>query len=131
MRGWSHEALRKRGIGVTKGDAAAARAPRPRLNLQRPDGMNKTEHEFYLILQSRGYAHVYREGLTFSLARIKTRYTPDFITIADEITAWEVKGFWRDDARVKIKVAATLFPWIRFIAVQRLKGRWVEEEIPA
>jgi hypothetical protein len=35
--------------------------------------------------------------------------------------------FWTDDARVKIKVAASLFP-IRFIAVTRTKGgSWVRE----
>jgi hypothetical protein len=33
--------------------------------------------------------------------------------------AHEVKGFWTDDARVKIKVAASQFP-VAFIAVRRI-----------
>jgi len=42
----------------------------------------------------------------------------------------EVKGFWQDDARVKIKVAADMYPF-RFIAVKpRAKkdgGGWQTE----
>ena len=41
----------------------------------------------------------------------------------------EVKGFWRDDARVKIKVAARLFRDRKFIAVQWKAKRWVFEVI--
>jgi len=60
------------------------------------------------------------------------RYTPDFWSIRsleEGMTFWEVKGFWRDDARVKIKVAARQFPWAKFVAVQRIKGLWKFEEI--
>ena len=43
----------------------------------------------------------------------------------------EVKGFWRDDARAKIKIAADLYPF-RFIAVQaapkKAGGGWTIEE---
>ena len=39
----------------------------------------------------------------------------------------EVKGHWTDDARVKIKVAAELYPYYRFSAVRRVKGEWVRE----
>jgi hypothetical protein len=28
------------------------------------------------------------------------------------LECWEVKGHWEDDARVKIKVAAELFPFV-------------------
>ncbi|WP_235527115.1 hypothetical protein [Sphingopyxis sp. 113P3] len=31
-----------------------------------------------------------------------------------------------DDARVKIKVAASQYPF-QFVAIQRVKGEWVEE----
>jgi hypothetical protein len=34
----------------------------------------------------------------------------------------EVKGFWADDARVKIKVAAEMYPF-RFIAIMKLPKR--------
>lgn len=51
----------------------------------------------------------------------KTFYTPDFALMraTHEIECHEVKGHWEDDARVKIKVAAEMFP-MRFVAV-RLK----------
>ncbi len=59
------------------------------------------------------------EAVTFKLAP-DTRYTPDFtLMLADgTIEFWEVKGFMEDDAWVKIKVAASLFPF-RFVLVQR------------
>ena len=58
------------------------------------------------------------EGLKLRLAD-NTFYTPDFAVMAADgvIECHEVKGFWQDDARAKIKVAADLYPF-RFIAVK-------------
>lgn len=60
------------------------------------------------------------------------RYTPDFATWDGRaLKFWEVKGFWRDDARVKIKVAAAQFPFLEFAAVSKRKkkdgGGWKVE----
>jgi hypothetical protein len=63
-------------------------------------------------------------------------YTPDFLVYmlddsgeAMEVQIHEVKGHWRDDARVKIRVAARSFPYFRFIGVTRDRtGTWVYEE---
>ena len=57
-------------------------------------------------------------------------YTPDFLLqYADEhLQLHEVKGFWRDDARVKIKVAAALYPCFTFRAVRWVKGFWRYED---
>ncbi|MCP4700157.1 MAG: DUF1064 domain-containing protein [Gammaproteobacteria bacterium] len=70
------------------------------------------------------------EGMKFRLAD-KTFYTPDFIVMLanGEMEAHEVKGFWRDDARVKIKVAASMYPF-RFVAVAKNRkiGGWEVEE---
>jgi hypothetical protein len=59
----------------------------------------------------------------------RTTYTPDFMVIAanDIVELHEVKGFWEDDARVKIKVAAEMFPMFLFKAFTRKKGMWIEE----
>jgi len=42
----------------------------------------------------------------------------------------EIKGFWTDDARVKIKVAADIYPF-QFIAIRALSkksgGGWDQE----
>jgi hypothetical protein len=58
-----------------------------------------------------------------------TFYTPDFMVMFanGSIEAHEVKGFWQDDSRVKIKVAADMFP-IPFIGVQWKKSEWVFEK---
>lgn len=93
--------------------------------------LNKTEAAFLSYLrQERKYVFIYVQEVTLKLAN-DCRYTPDFATMDANFyfTFWEVKGFWRDDARVKIKVAAAKYPWARFIAVQRKNGRWVEEAI--
>lgn len=67
------------------------------------------------------------------LLAYKTSYTPDFVVVTREsrLACHEVKGFWREDARVKIKVAARLFPWFSFCACQRKtkKAGWTFEEI--
>lgn len=57
------------------------------------------------------------EPMTFKLAK-DTRYTPDFAVLLanGEMQLHEVKGFWRDDGKIKIKVAAELFPF-QFVAV--------------
>lgn len=57
-------------------------------------------------------------------------YTPDFLVVAIDGTLelHEVKGFWRDDARVKVKAVAARFPF-RFVAAQRNKGAWTVEEL--
>lgn len=93
--------------------------------------MNQTEARYDALLwerRARGEVVWHKfEGMTFKLAD-DTRYTPDFplMLASGEIEIHEVKGFWREDGRIKIKVAASLFPF-QFIAVQWKGGRWVEE----
>jgi len=67
------------------------------------------------------------EGIKLRLAD-NTFYTPDYAVMRrnGEMEIVEVKGFWTDDARVKIKVAAAQYPF-QFVAVQRVKGEWKEE----
>lgn len=63
------------------------------------------------------------EGVKLRLAN-NTFYTPDFAVMArdGQIELHEVKGYWEDDARVKIKVAAALYPF-RFIAAMPKKKK--------
>jgi hypothetical protein len=83
----------------------------------KPGEMNGTERKMAEHLEGmkhRGEIIDYRfESMTLKLAK-DTRYTPDFMVMMPdgEIQFWEVKGFWHDDARVKIKVAAALFPFL-------------------
>lgn len=97
--------------------------------------MNKTEAAYERDLrdaQTLGDILWYRfEGLKLRLAD-NTFYTPDFIVLASDgvLECHEVKGFWADDARVKIKVAADQYPF-RFKAVKaqakKRGGGWSEE----
>lgn len=56
-------------------------------------------------------------------------YTPDFAAIDTVgLVLFECKGFWREAARVRIKVAADKYPF-RFVAVtyDRKTGEWQYE----
>lgn len=85
--------------------------------------MNKTEAAYGELLEERrqqGEVLWYRfEGLKLRLAD-NTFYSPDFAVMAIDGTLemHEVKGHWHDDARVKIKVAAGMYPF-RFLAVKK------------
>jgi len=97
---------------------------------------NKTESAYEDVLRMRQHAGEilwYRfEGLKFRLAD-NTFYSPDFVVMKNDgqIEAHEVKGFWTDDARVKIKVAAAQYPF-RFVAIKakakKNGGGWEMEE---
>jgi len=99
--------------------------PRLRVN---PARMNKTEaaYEFQLeLLKRAGEIVRYRfEAVKLRLAD-KTFYTPDFmVTTNDQIQFHEVKGFLREDANVKFKVAAEQYPEFKFIMVRKNKDGW-------
>jgi len=98
--------------------------------------MNKTEAEYAQRLDALKHAGEiawYKfEGLRLRLGD-GCGYTPDFAVMKSNglMECHEVKGFWRDDARAKIKIAADLYPF-RFIAVTKEAkcrgGGWKVEE---
>lgn len=97
-----------------------------------PGTMNKTESKYAGLLETMkraGEIIDYRfEPLKFRLAK-DTSYCPDFMVIfEDRIEMHEVKGFWRDDARIKIKVAAEMYPFYLWKAMQLERGQWKVEE---
>ena len=73
--------------------------------------MNKTEQAYADYLEQRkrmGEVLWYKfEGIKLRLAD-NTFYTPDFAVmgVGGELSMHEVKGFWQDDAKVKIKARA-------------------------
>ena len=109
-----------------------------RLALGRLPGgtMNNAEkaYDAYLFLLERAGEVIWHkfEGIKLRLAD-KTFYTCDFAVLAADgvLEMHEVKGFWMDDARVKIKVAASIYPF-RFVAVtaksKKNGGGWKREE---
>lgn len=58
-------------------------------------------------------------------------YTPDFALLdpLGKLVIHETKGHWREAAKVRIKVAAELYPMFRFVAVTRQRakagGNWL------
>jgi hypothetical protein len=95
-------------------------------------GMNKLESDYASQLELRRMAGEILwwkyEGMKFRLAN-NTFYTPDFDLMLSDGTVeiHEVKGHWEDDARVKIKVAASLYPF-SFKGIQRRNGQWIIED---
>ena len=84
---------------------------------------NKTEQAYEDLLkamQIAGEILWYKfEGVKLRLAD-NTFYTPDFFVMmaSGQLEAHEVKGgYWMDDARAKIKIAADMYPF-RFIAAK-------------
>ncbi len=97
--------------------------------------MNKSEERYAAHLEQlrmAGEILWYRfEGIKLRLAD-NTFYTCDFAVMAKDgvIEMHEVKGFWQDDARAKIKIAADQYPF-RFVAMkaraQKHGGGWEAE----
>ena len=56
----------------------------------------------------------------------KCFFYPDFLVVYnDRFEFHEVKGHWEDDALVKIKVAAQMYPFYKFIAIEYKNKAWV------
>jgi len=93
--------------------------------------LNKLELAWLAVLRADiTLAWVGVHALTFKIGD-DCRYTPDFIALNldGELIAYETKGFMRDDARVKLKVAARMFPFVGFVLVERKAGAWICTEI--
>lgn len=91
-----------------------------------PGTMNGLEAEFSRELTRRVNAGELLwwkfEGITLKLAP-DTRLTCDFATQfpGGEIVLYETKGFMRDDANVKLKVASEAFPFRIIVVYKRAK----------
>lgn len=93
--------------------------------------MNKTERRYLeeIILPCERLGGVRWwgfEALTFKIGE-GVRYTPDFVVLNADGTLYAVEvkgGYVRDDATVKFKVAAGLYPWISWDMLQYAQGLW-------
>ena len=100
--------------------------------------MNRMEAEYDRELALRVRAGVvawYRfEGITLKLGA-DCRFTPDFfVMLANaELACFEVKGTaFADDAKVKLRVAAAMFPFRFYLVTRPTKGGgFIEEEVPS
>jgi hypothetical protein len=117
-------------------DAGERAAWRPIVLVSDPPAMNTTEARYANHLEKLRLAGVILdwdfEAFKLRLAH-GTFYTPDFLVIRSDPPIrqfHEVKGFLRDDAAVKVKVAAQLYPRFHFVIVRQAKGgRWSFQEV--
>lgn len=105
-----------------------------------PGTMNRLEAKYAQQLELEKKAglilHWSYESLTVKLADA-TRLTVDFFVInADgSIDLRETKGFMREEAWCKLKTAASIYPWFRFLLVRKANknsgAEWIIQEIPS
>ena len=105
---------------------------KPMLRQSAAPKLNKTEAAYLEVLRDRyPGCDVHAQCITLKLAN-GCRYTPDFAVFGDGLIEFhEVKGHMRDDAAVKIKVAAAQFPAWAFWLVWRKGGQWQQQRILA
>ncbi len=92
--------------------------------------LNKTERAYLAYLRRLGVPSLGIQNVTLKLAD-DCRLTVDFNYI-DENGRWtfvDVKGFQREDALIKMKVAARLFPILRFVIVKKDGTGWDAKEV--
>lgn len=95
--------------------------------------MNKTETAYAqrldFLAKADDIAFWGFEAITLKLAD-GARYTPDFLVqTLNDLELHEVKGFFREAAKVRWKVAKGIYGGMfKFVLVRRIKGRWVFEE---
>jgi hypothetical protein len=93
--------------------------------------MNRTELAWANELESMRVAGV-NLGWRFEAVRLRLGgtafYTPDFLVVAvigghTYMELHEVKGFWREAALVRIKTAASAYPWFRFKVIRKKRKK--------
>lgn len=89
------------------------------------DKLNKTERAYLGYLRMLNTKWIGIQNITLKLAD-DTRLTPDFSFIQNSgrFVFVDVKGFQREDALIKMKVAARQFPMFDFLIVKRNGDRW-------
>jgi len=93
------------------------------------DKLNKTERAYLHHLRAQpNNVWVGVQNLTLKIAD-DCRLTPDFAVLdaSGKLTLIDVKGFQREDALIKMKVAARLFPMFEFSIVKREGVGWSEQ----
>ena len=113
--------------------APLAQKPKaPQLLRQKAKGPNKLEAAFAAVLRAENPGVQIREQAVTLLLANNCRYTPDMMIVEPgRLEAYETKGHMRDDASVKLKVAASVWPQITFWLVWRKAGVWHRQRILA
>jgi len=97
---------------------------------------NKWEHDYAKRLDYERALGIIRD-FSYETERLTigegATFLPDFpVTLADGTREMrEVKGYRREAAMVRIRVAARLYPHLRFVLVTKVNGEWVRTTIGA
>ena len=130
--------LRAMGVGedaiatATVGGKPVSEIDKPKAS--RVDGMNKAEAQYSFeldILKAAGeIIDWWYEAVNLKLAK-KTWYKPDFLVLLPngKLRFVEIKGFLRDDAAIKYKLAREEFAFAEWVMLRLVKRRWVEVPI--
>jgi deoxycytidine triphosphate deaminase len=106
--------------------AATAKGIRPTTDEEK---LNKLEKDYLEWLRACGDWWICVQAITLKIG-YDTRLTLDFWALDERgLRAIDVKGFQREDALIKIKVAARMYPFIRFLIAKRNGGVWEHKEI--
>jgi len=93
------------------------------------DKLNKLERAYLAYLRSQGFTWIGIQNVTLKLAH-DCRLTVDFVVFDARGGIFiDVKGFQREDALIKMKIAARLFPFWTFQIVKRENGVWAHETV--
>ncbi len=99
--------------------------------------LNKTEKAWKAELERRGHKTILVQALMFRLGD-RLQYRPDLTTVEQsasglwmQMTCYETKAPHRFAAGslAKPKMAAKLYPFVKFVIVKRDKGQWTEKEV--
>lgn len=99
-----------------------------------PTALNELENKFYAWLSERYEVSKIRvQAITLRLA-VDTTYTPDFYATRGNVVTgsfYEVKGehMW-EDAWVKLKIAASMYPEFSFYFCELIEGEWCVRPMP-
>ena len=89
--------------------------------------LNKTEADYGRRLRmAHPEAWVTEQAVTFRIGN-GVRYTPDFTVFhpfGGGVDCHEVKGYMRDDAAVKLKVAASEYPFVKWTLAWKSNHQW-------
>lgn len=119
------------GRAVVNGKPLAMVNGGTRIKSRLPDGMNKTEALYAAELdwrQRHGEIVAWHfEPIRLRLAH-RTTYTPDFLLVFKDgrLQFVEIKGFLRDDAAIKFKLAREKYPFFGFTMLRRVRRQWIE-----
>jgi hypothetical protein len=128
-----NRAGRGKPVRASKATPESRQTPAAAIPEKRRGRMNKLETRYARDVLEINKALGEIEDFKFEAVKLRLAtgawFTADFIVWkkGGAVQLHEVKGHWREAARVRIKVAAELYPLFNFYAVRYVGGAWQTE----